>query len=166
MKRNQSKEWEISRKQTKIPNLVLFINTVDPYIQSLVVPRTVDVKCKRKASFWNLAIPVEKLFLPCVSLLLLGQLVLCWIPPAQREHTPEVCRGRDHCAPGTCSPYTGCLRYVVHTYRDNFSKITCEFYSKVRYLPFERIFKILRPIFLYFQCEFTGKLKSRKTVLF
>lgn len=49
------------------------------------------MKCKRKAFFGNLAIPVEKL--SCLAAAAVGQLVLRWIPTAQAEHTAEVCRG-------------------------------------------------------------------------
>lgn len=59
MKRNQSKDWEITNTNPKI--WCWLISTVDPYIQSLAVPRIEDVKCKRKALFWKLPIPVEKL---------------------------------------------------------------------------------------------------------
>lgn len=70
---------------------------------------------------------MEKLSLPCAALLLLGQLVLCRIPTAQREHTPEVCGGRDH---------KGCLGNVVHIVaillspaigQDNVSENTVQF---------------------------------------
>lgn len=109
LRRNQSKEWVITKnKKAKQKKTIqkLFINTVDPYIQSLVAVWSLDVKCKSKASFWKLAIPVEKLFRRAPRYCCWGN--LCCAGSPQRSVSTQ----QRYAGGGTA----GCLGYVVLAY--------------------------------------------------
>lgn len=70
------------------------------------------MKEKRSSEIWSFL--WRNFSAVLLSELLLGELVLCRIPAAQRERTPEVCGGRDTRVDGKCSPHCNeSCRYIL-----------------------------------------------------
>lgn len=125
VKRTQSREWEITRgknRKKRIPTLVRSISTVDAYIQPRVVVRIADVKEKRKAVFWNLPIPVEKLWCRAPRRCCWGNLCCAGSPQRSVSTQQRYAGGGTTGVPGTWSP-RGCL-WLLHvcTSQDKFSR--------------------------------------------